>query len=136
MMYMMEDFLKWLDENRYLSKDDDLNYEIIIEQYLHFNIIDKIKNIFDLHYHIPNTIVWYDEWENTYKCTFTTNLIRDIDTETLNNKLNDIKMNIINVRLTKKQQNPYSLSTTSFHISVDKYEYVFEIAEIKYDGDL
>ena len=41
--------------------------------------------------------------------TFTTNLIRDIDTETLNNKLNDIKMNIINVRLTKKQQNPYSL---------------------------
>ena len=49
-----------------IDKDDDLNYEIIIEQYLHFNIIDKIKNIFDLHYHIPNTIVWYDEWENTY----------------------------------------------------------------------
>ena len=22
-MYTMEDFLKWLDENRYLSKDDD-----------------------------------------------------------------------------------------------------------------
>ena len=117
-----------------IDKGDDLNYEIIIEQYLHFNIIDKIKNIFDLHYHIPNTIVWYDEWENTYKCTFTTNLIRDIDTETLNNKLNDIKMNIINVRLTKKTTK--SLFTTSFHISVDKYEYVFEIAEIKYDGDL
>ena len=76
--------------------------------------------------YITITIVWYGKIP-----TFTTNLIRDIDTETLNNKLNDIKMNIINVKLTKKQQNPYS----SFHISVDKYEYVFEIAEIKYDGD-
>lgn len=113
-----------------IDKDDDLNYEIIIEQYLHFNIIDKIKNIFDLHYHILLFGMM-----NGKIPTFTTNLIRDIDTETLNNKLNDIKMNIINVKLTKKQQNPYSLSTTSFHISVDKYEYLFEIAEIKYDGD-
>lgn len=130
-MYTMEEFLKWLDENEYL-KDDDLNYEMITEQYLHFNIIDKIKNIFDSYYH-SNTMVWYDEWENTYKCIFSTNLIEDIDTEILNEKLNNIKMNIINVRLTKKQQNPYSLSTTSFYISVDKYEYAFEIGEIKYD---
>lgn len=135
MMYTMEEFLKWLDENGYL-KDDDLNYEIITEQYLHSNIIDKIKNIFDSYYHIYNTMVWYDEWENIYKCTFTTNFIEDIDTEALNEKLNDINMNIINVRLIKKEQNTNSLSTTTyFRINVCKYEYVFEIAEIKYDGD-
>lgn len=102
MMYTMEDFLKWLDENRYLSKDDDLNYEMITKQYLHSNVMDRIKRIFDSHYHITNTVVWYEEWENIYKCTFSTNLIKDIDTEALNNKLNDIKMNIINVKLTKK----------------------------------
>ena len=66
MMYTMEDFLKWLDENEYL-KDDGLNYKIITEQYLHSNIIDKIKNIFDSYYHIYNTMVWYEEWENIYK---------------------------------------------------------------------
>lgn len=134
MMYTMEEFLKWLDENGYL-KDDDLNYEIITEQYLHSNVMDRIKNIFDSYYHISNTVVWYDEWENTYKCIFSSNLIEDIDTETLNEKLNNIKMNIINVRLSKKQQNPYSLSTTTFYISVDKYEYSFEIGEIKYDEE-
>lgn len=134
MMYTMEEFLKWLDENGYL-KDDDLNYEIITEQYLHSNVMDRIKNIFDSYYHISNTVVWYDEWENTYKCIFSSNLIEDIDTEALNEKLNNIKMNIINVRLSKKQQNPYSLSTTTFYISVDKYEYSFEIGEIKYDEE-
>lgn len=135
MMYTMENFLKWLDENGYLSKDDDLNYEIITEQYLHFNIIDKIKNIFDSYYHIPNIMVWYEEWENIYKCTFTTNLIKEIDTEALNEKLNDINMNIVNVRLSKKEQNSYPLSTTSFYFNNIKYEYVFEIGEFRYDEE-
>lgn len=134
MMYTMEEFLKWLDENGYL-KDDDLNYEIIIEEYLHFNIIDKIKNIFDSYYHIYNTMVWYDEWENIYKCTFTTNFIEDIDTEALNEKLNDINMNIVNVRLIKKEQNTNSLSTTIFSINVCKYEYAFEIGKFRYDEE-
>lgn len=134
-MYTMEDFLKWLDENEYL-KDDDLNYKIITEQYLHSNIIDKIKNIFDSYYHIYNTMVWYEEWENIYKCTFTTNFIEDIDTEALNEKLNDINMNIVNVRLIKKEQNTNSLSTTFFSINVCKYEYAFEIGKFRYDGDL
>lgn len=134
MMYTMEDFLKWLDENGYL-KDDDLNYEIIIEEYLHFNIIDKIKNIFDSYYHIYNTMVWYEEWENIYKCTFTTNFIEDIDTEALNEKLNDINMNIVNVRLIKKEQNTNSLSTTFFSINVCKYEYAFEIGKFRYDEE-
>ena len=134
MMYTMEDFLKWLDENEYL-KDDDLNYKIITEQYLHSNIIDKIKNIFDSYYHIYNTMVWYDEWENIYKCTFTTNFIEDIDTEALNEKLNDINMNIVNVRLIKKEQNTNSLSTTFFSINVCKYEYAFEIGKFRYDEE-
>lgn len=132
MMYTMEEFLKWLDENGYL-KDDDLNYEIITEQYLHSNIINKIKNIFDSYYRIYNTMVWYDEWENIYKCIFTTNLIEDIDTEALNEKLNDINMNIVNVRLIKKEQNTHSLSTTTFRINVCKYEYAFEIGEFEYE---
>ena len=130
----MEDFLKWLDENEYL-KDDDLNYKIITEQYLHSNIIDKIKNIFDSYYHIYNTMVWYEEWENIYKCTFTTNFIEDIDTEALNEKLNDINMNIVNVRLIKKEQNTNSLSTTFFSINVCKYEYAFEIGKFRYDEE-
>ena len=134
MMYTMEDFLKWLDENGYL-KDDDLNYKIITEQYLHSNIIDKIKNIFDSYYHIYNTMVWYEEWENIYKCTFTTNFIEDIDTEALNEKLNDINMNIVNVRLIKKEQNTNSLSTTFFSINVCKYEYAFEIGKFRYDEE-
>lgn len=133
-MYTMEDFLKWLDENEYL-KDDDLNYKIITEQYLHSNIIDKIKNIFDSYYHIYNTMVWYEEWENIYKCTFTTNFIEDIDTEALNEKLNDINMNIVNVRLIKKEQNTNSLSTTFFSINVCKYEYAFEIGKFRYDEE-
>ena len=129
---MIEDFLKWLDENEYL-KDDDWNYEIITEQYLHSNIMDKIKKIFNSYYYISDSVVWYDEWENTYKCTFSVNWFKDTDTEVLNEKLNDIKMNIINVKLVKKQQNPYSsitLSTTTFYSSRDKYEYTFEIGEI------
>ena len=132
MMYTMEEFLKWLDENKYL-KDDDLNYKIITEQYLHSNVIDRIKSIFDSYY--LNTVVWYEEWENIYKCTFSTNLIKDIDTEALNEKLNDINMNIVNVRLTKKEQNSYPLSTTSFYFNNIKYEYVFEIGGFRYDEE-
>lgn len=129
---MIEDFLKWLDENEYL-KDDDWNYEIITEQYLHSNIMDKIKKIFNSYYYISDSVVWYDEWENTYKCTFSSNWFKDTDTEVLNEKLNDIKMNIINVKLVKKQQNPYSFVTpisTTFYSNRDKYEYTFEIGEI------
>lgn len=129
---MIEDFLKWLDENEYL-KDDDWNYEIITEQYLHSNIMDKIKKIFNSYYYISDSVVWYDEWENTYKCTFSSNWFKDTDTEVLNEKLNDIKMNIINVKLVKKQQNPYSFATaisTTFYSNRDKYEYTFEIGEI------
>lgn len=141
---MMEEFLKWLDENEYL-KDDDLNYEIITEQYLHSNVIDKIKTIFDFHYLISNTVVWYEEWENIYKCTFSTDWFKDIDTEALNEKLNDIKLNIVNVRVIKKQQKPYSTSTfyktyptidtTFYSNNRDRYEYTFEIGEFEYDEE-
>lgn len=136
MMYTMEDFLKWLDENEYL-KDDDLNYKIITEQYLHSNIIDKIKNIFDSYYHIYNTMVWYEEWENIYKCTFSNNWFKDTDTEVLNEKLNDIGLNIVNIKIVRKQQNPnpYTYNTTTYYSNRDKYEYVFEIGEIKYDEE-
>ena len=138
MMYTMEDFLKWLDENEYL-KDDDLNYKIITEQYLHSNIIDKIKNIFDSYYHIYNTMVWYEEWENIYKCTFSNNWFKNTDTEVLNEKLNDIGLNIVNIKIVRKQQNPnpYSITynTTTYYSNRDKYEYVFEIGEIKYDEE-
>lgn len=138
-MYTMEDFLKWLDENGYLSKDDDLNYKIITEQYLHSNIIDKIKNIFDSYYHIYDTMVWYEEWENIYKCTFSNNWFKDTDTEVLNEKLNDIGLNIVNIKIVRKQQNPnpYSITynTTTSVIGINKYEYVFEIGEIKYDEE-
>lgn len=137
-MYTMEDFLKWLDENEYL-KDDGLNYKIITEQYLHSNIIDKIKNIFDSYYHIYNTMVWYEEWENIYKCTFSNNWFKDTDTEVLNEKLNDIGLNIVNIKIVRKQQNPnpYSITynTTTSVIGINKYEYVFEIGEIKYDEE-
>lgn len=133
---MMEDFLKWLDENKYL-KDNDLNYEMIIEEYLHFNVIDKIKNTFDSYYHISDTMVWYDEWENTYKCIISTNQFKGINTEALNEKLNDIKMNIINVKLIKRQLNTYSTTafynTTTFYSNRDKYEYTFEIGEFEYE---
>lgn len=142
---MIEDFLKWLDDNEYL-KDDDWNYEIITEEYLHSNVMNKIKRIFNSYYHIFNTVVWYDEWKNTYKCTFSANWFKDIDTEVLNEKLNDIKLNIINVKLVKKQQNPYSvtqrnphsatsLSTTTFYSNRDVYNYTFEIGEFEYDEE-
>ena len=138
MMYTMEDFLKWLDENEYL-KDDDLNYEIITEQYLHSNIIDKIKNIFDFHYLISNTVVWYEEWENIYKCIFSNNWFKDTDSEVLNEKLNDIGLNIVNIKIVRKQQNPnpylITYNTTTYYSNRDKYEYVFEIGEIKYDEE-
>lgn len=134
---MIEDFLKWLDENEYL-KDDNWDYEIIKEQYLHFNVMEKIRKIFNSYYYISNSVVWYDEWEDTYKCTFSINWFKNTDTEALNEKLNEIKMNIINVKLVKKQINPYSsttINTTTFYSNRDKYEYTFEIGEIKYDEE-
>lgn len=134
---MIEDFLKWLDENKYL-KDDNWDYEIIKEQYLHSNVMDKIKKIFNSYYYVSNSVVLYDEFKDTYKCTFSTNWFKDTDTEALNEKLNNIKLNIVNVKLIKKQQNPYSfttLSTTTFYSNVDKYEYTFEIGELKYDEE-
>lgn len=134
---MLKEFLEWLDENEYL-KDDNWNYEVIEEQYLHQNVMDKIKKIFNSYYYVSNSVVWYDEWEDTYKCTFSTNWFKDTDTEALNEKLNNIKMNIVNVKLIKKQQNPYSLVTsvtTTFYSNRDKYEYTFEIGELKYDEE-
>lgn len=134
---MIEDFLKWLDENEYL-KDDNWDYEIIKEQYLHSNVMEKIGKIINSYYYISNSVVWYDEWEDIYKCTFSTNWFKDIDTEVLNEKLNEIKMNIINVKLVKKQINPYSsstINTTTFYSNRDKYEYTFEIGEIEYDEE-
>lgn len=134
---MIENFLKWLYENEYL-KDDDLDYETIMEQYLHSNAMDKIKKIFDSYFYVSNSVVWYDEYENAYKCTFSTNWFKDINTKALNEKLNNIKMNIINIELIKKQQNPYSISTfyntTTFYSSNrDRYEYTFEIGEFEYE---
>ena len=119
---MIEDFLKWLDENEYL-KDDNWDYEIIKEQYLHSNVMEKIGKIINSYYYISNSVVWYDEWEDTYKCTFSTNWFKDTDTEALNEKLNEIKMNIINVKLVRKQQTPYSsttIYTTTFYSNRDK----------------
>ena len=132
---MIEDFLKWLDDNEYL-KDDDWNYEIITEQYLHSNIMDKIKKIFNSYYYISDSVVWYDEWENTYKCTFTVNWFKDVDTERLNEKLNKKNLQILNVKINKKQQNPYSfstISTTTYYSNRDKYDYTFEIGVVEDD---
>lgn len=47
-------------------------------------------------------------------------------------------MNIINVKLVRKQQIPYSsttIYTITFYSNRDKYEYTFGIGEIKYDEE-
>lgn len=132
---MLENFLEWLDENEYL-KDDNWDFEKISEEYLHSDIMDKIKRIFNSYYYITNSVVWYDE--NTYKCTLSANWFKNTDTEVLNEKLNVIKLNITNVKIVKKQQNPYSitaLNTTSYYSNRDIYEYTFEIGEFENDKE-
>lgn len=129
---MIEDFLKWLDDNDYL-KDDDWNYEIIKEQYVHSNKISWIKNIINQHFLISNSITWYDEWENTYKCTFSVNWFKDIDTEKLNEKFMKNNYKIVNVKVKKVLTNPFSISTsavTSYVSNRNKFDYTIEIGEI------
>lgn len=134
---MIEDFLKWLDDNDYL-KDDDWNYEIIKEQYIHSNKISWIKSIVNSYFLISDSITWFDEWENTYKCTFNTNWFKDFDSERLNEKFMKNNYRIINVRIKKIQTNPYSFSTTSVTTYIsnrDKYEYTIEIGEVDVEED-
>lgn len=134
---MLKEFLEWLDENEYL-KDDNWNYEIIEEQYLHQNVMDWIKNIFNNYYLISSSVVWFDEWENTYKCTFSVNWFKDVDTERLNEKLKNKNLYVMNVRINKKQQNPYSLVTavtTTYYSNRDKYDYIFEIGVLEDDEE-
>lgn len=129
---MIEDFLKWLDDNDYL-KYGDWDYEIIKEQYVHSNKISWIKSIINQHFLISNSMVWYDEWENTYKCTFSVNWFKDIDTETLNEKFMKNNYKIVNIKVKKVLTNPFSISTstvTSYVSNRNKFDYTIEIGEI------
>ena len=129
---MIEDFLKWLDDNDYL-KYGDWDYEIIKEQYVHSNKISWIKSIINQHFLISNSMVWYDEWENIYKCTFSVNWFKDIDTETLNKKFMKNNYKIVNIKVKKVLTNPFSISTstvTSYVSNRNKFDYTIEIGEI------